>query len=287
MKRKMVDHVAVAALCRANPRQWQDVGEYGSGQSADAVVHAIRNAFAKSGRSAYAPPGAFEARRELTEYGARVEARYVGEAIRDVATAVREYGALPVPAGNKPTLTFFRPGRLYTRDLPFRASEDRPNFECVGIGRHPTKDSLRAFGFEQPGDGQPWASAAQRMEEWTDGWVDLGPARPDRLTHTFAPTQALREEEPLAPQTERSRAAEQEEKCSREADATPFFVSGHLYANGPWRFHCGTVTTHPATGERTALGWLQVDGSGWTTYGYSEAEWGSDWTDVTGPGEGQ
>ncbi|MFC7909013.1 hypothetical protein [Streptomyces nigra] len=88
---------------------------------------------------------------------------------------------------------FFRPGRTYTRVLPFRAPEDRPNFECLGVGRHPTKGSLRAFGFEQPGVGRPWASAAQRMEEWTDGWVDVTPDGPDRLTGTCAP-QALSEE---------------------------------------------------------------------------------------------
>ncbi|MGW1267587.1 hypothetical protein [Streptomyces sp. NPDC002491] len=116
------------------------------------------------------------------------------EPIRDVETTVRELGALPVPAGSEPP-PFFRPGRTYTRDLPFRAPEDRPSFQCVGVGRHPQKDgALRAFGFEQPGAGSPWMSASQRTQEWEDGWLDLGPTKPDRLTRTFAPTQALREE---------------------------------------------------------------------------------------------
>ncbi|MGQ4358515.1 hypothetical protein [Streptomyces sp. SAS_272] len=132
--------------------------------------------------------------------------RAQSEPIRDVETAVRELGALPVPAGSEPT--FFRPGRTYTQNLPFRAPEDRPSFQCVGVGRHPSKDgALRALGFEQPGAGRPWASAAQRTQEWDEGWVDLGPTKPDRLTQAFAPTQALREDEPaevFVPQTERS-----------------------------------------------------------------------------------
>ncbi|MGW0869899.1 hypothetical protein ACWD3Z_05335 [Streptomyces sp. NPDC002740] len=111
----------------------------------------------------------------------------------DVEAAVREQGALPAPGGDEPT--FFRPGRIYTRDLPFRAPEDRPSFECVGIGWHPSKDALRAFGFEQPGAGFPWVSASQRTQEWEEGWIDLGPTTPDRLTQTFAPTQALQEDD--------------------------------------------------------------------------------------------
>ena len=75
-----VDHFAVAALCRATPGQWQPVGEYNSSQSADGAIHYIRNATTKrpAQRSAYTPAGSFETRRALTEFGARVEARYVG-----------------------------------------------------------------------------------------------------------------------------------------------------------------------------------------------------------------
>lgn len=111
--------------------------------------------------------------------------------ILDLHAAVRERGALPVPFGA--ASEFFRPGRTYLRDLPFRAPEDVPAFDCVGVGTHPSKNALRAFGFERPGTGQPWVSASQRQEEWESGWVDIGPSQPDRLTRTFAPTQALRE----------------------------------------------------------------------------------------------
>ena len=80
MRRDRIDHFAVAAACRENPGVWQPVGEYNSSQSACGAADHIRNALAKrSGhRSAYLPAGSFEARHALTEFGARVEARYVG-----------------------------------------------------------------------------------------------------------------------------------------------------------------------------------------------------------------
>ncbi len=80
MRRKQVDHFTVAALCRANPGEWQDVGEYNSSQCANGIVGVIRRAYVKdpSRRSAYVPVGAFEARHSLTEFGAMVQARFVG-----------------------------------------------------------------------------------------------------------------------------------------------------------------------------------------------------------------
>lgn len=80
MRRSRIDHFAVAETCRANPGVWRTAGEYNSSQSADGAVGYIRNAMTRhpGQRSAYTPAGSFEARRVLTEYGARVEARYVG-----------------------------------------------------------------------------------------------------------------------------------------------------------------------------------------------------------------
>lgn len=80
-RNQRVDHFAVAAACRANPGEWQPVGEYNSAQSADGAAGYVRNATISrsSLRSAYSPAGSFEARHELTEFGARVEARYVGD----------------------------------------------------------------------------------------------------------------------------------------------------------------------------------------------------------------
>lgn len=80
MRRRKVNHSAVAAACRANPGVWQPVSEYNSSQSAEGAGDYIRTAYVKvsTQRSAYSPAGSFESRHTLTEYGARVEARYVG-----------------------------------------------------------------------------------------------------------------------------------------------------------------------------------------------------------------
>jgi|tagenome__1003787_1003787.scaffolds.fasta_scaffold20840903_4 hypothetical protein len=79
-RRNHINHFAVAAACRANPGEWHPVGEYNSSQSAEGAIDYISNAYAKTStqRSAYSPAGSFEARHELTEFGAQVEARYVG-----------------------------------------------------------------------------------------------------------------------------------------------------------------------------------------------------------------
>lgn len=64
-------------------------------------------------------------------------------------------------------------------------------------------------------------------------------------------------------------------------DASGFFQPGHRYAHNQWHFHCATVTAHPETGERSAIGWTQISDGSWTTYAYSEAAWGGGWVDVT------
>lgn len=94
MRRDRIDHFAVAAACRAKPGEWQPVGEYNSTQSAYGAMGHICNAIVKrsSQQSAYAPAGSFEARQALTEFGARVEARYVG--VSDDAAWADAVGAL-------------------------------------------------------------------------------------------------------------------------------------------------------------------------------------------------
>lgn len=78
-RRSNINHFEVADACRRTPGEWLPVGEYGSTQSADGVAWYIETAAAaRSARSAYEPAGSFEARWTLTEFGAHVEARYVG-----------------------------------------------------------------------------------------------------------------------------------------------------------------------------------------------------------------
>jgi hypothetical protein len=83
---------------------------------------------------------------------------------------VREKASVAAPTA---TPDFFQAGRTYTEDAPFRAPEDRPNFQCAAVAIHPTTGNRRALGFEQPGAGRPWKSSSMRDEEWADGWTDI------------------------------------------------------------------------------------------------------------------
>ncbi|WP_432041467.1 hypothetical protein [Streptomyces cadmiisoli] len=90
-RKKQTDHRAVAAACRANPGTWQNVGEYSSSQVARNMANVIRKAYVSAGSAcgaAYAPAGTFEATTVLTEFGARVEARYVGSDDADAVTTL-------------------------------------------------------------------------------------------------------------------------------------------------------------------------------------------------------
>lgn len=97
-------------------------------------------------------------------------------ASRDYCAGLREGAELLNRAATGETTSpadFFQPGRTYTKDAPFRAPEDRPNFQCIAVAIHPTTGSRRALGFEQAGAGGPWKSASFRDEEWADGWADI------------------------------------------------------------------------------------------------------------------
>lgn len=201
MRRKQVDHATVAAGCRANPGQWEKVGEYGSVESADAMVRAIRGALRKSKQpSVYAPAGAFEARREPTRYGARVEARFVGEPVKDVEIAVRELGSLPVPAGDYIGLT-----AKQRTTIAEQLGDVRPATPglLVAFGEsvrnrrehaHPTWEDLYCMNLSSY-MGERMAPVLRRLLDLEDEVEQLRTPSPDRLTRTFAPTQVLREED--------------------------------------------------------------------------------------------
>lgn len=78
VKRPAVDHTASAATLRSTPGKWMFLGEYQSSTGADYAAYCIRTAYAKGRLSAYRPAGSFEARTELTEFGADLWACYVG-----------------------------------------------------------------------------------------------------------------------------------------------------------------------------------------------------------------
>ncbi|WP_030798867.1 hypothetical protein [Streptomyces sp. NRRL S-337] len=49
-------------------------------------------------------------------------------------------------------------------------------------------------------------------------------------------------------------------ESTRDADAPDFFQPGRTYISGRTTFRCDTISTHPTTGERRALGWeMQYD----------------------------
>ncbi|MFG3046319.1 hypothetical protein ACGFZR_15485 [Streptomyces sp. NPDC048241] len=81
-RRPYTDHQQAAALLRQHPTVWQRIAEYNGSQSAYALTRAIRSGtyrISKHQPTAYQPAGAYEARRELTEQGCEVWARYIGE----------------------------------------------------------------------------------------------------------------------------------------------------------------------------------------------------------------
>jgi hypothetical protein len=83
VKRRHVRHAAVAAELRARPGVWAPVGQYPNRMTADRTAHRIRSGYEAE---MYQPAGAFQARVELTDLGARVVARYVGDSSLQRAT---------------------------------------------------------------------------------------------------------------------------------------------------------------------------------------------------------
>jgi hypothetical protein len=84
----------------------------------------------------------------------------------------------------------------------------------------------------------------------------------------------------------RRRANQTGEKATAEtATAAPdFFRAGRTYEYAPLHlvFRCDAVSTHPVTGEPSAVGWVRYHGSSWTSGDYSPAEYADGWLDVTG-----
>lgn len=88
-KRPQVDHHETAARLKDQPNTWLPVGEYRSTCSADGICRDIRTGVQRHSHrrpSPYNPPGAFEARTELTEFGVRIYARYIGTNTRGNAS---------------------------------------------------------------------------------------------------------------------------------------------------------------------------------------------------------
>ncbi|NEA52349.1 hypothetical protein [Streptomyces sp. SID10815] len=75
--RRQVNHSEAAHRLRAQPGVWLPVGEYRTKDSADVAARAIRTGRWPNWPSPYTA-GQYETRTELTEFGVRVDARYLG-----------------------------------------------------------------------------------------------------------------------------------------------------------------------------------------------------------------
>jgi len=86
--RPMADHQHAANQARQMPGQWVLAGTYGSSASAQSAALQVRTG---EKAPAYRPAGAFEARTEVTQDGADLWVRYVGQgdrAARDFAASI-------------------------------------------------------------------------------------------------------------------------------------------------------------------------------------------------------
>lgn len=63
-----------------------------------------------------------------------------------------------------------------------------------------------------------------------------------------------------------------------------FFRPGHTYQHSDWSFRCDAVTTHPDSGERTAIGWFRFRDDAWRIWSADLGLWSVAWTDVTEAG---
>ncbi|MHC3474640.1 hypothetical protein ACYF6T_38925 [Streptomyces sp. 7R007] len=82
-EQRRADHQHAADQARQMPGRWVLAGTYGSTQSATGMAHQVR-----TGKSvpAYRPAGAFEPHVDLTDDGADLYVRYLGEPTEGTAT---------------------------------------------------------------------------------------------------------------------------------------------------------------------------------------------------------
>lgn len=86
LRRSWVNHSLIADRLRAHARTWIPVNEYRTRASADSTAKGIRTGrWSRNQESPY-KAGEFEARTELTEFGVRVVARYVGRAVEEASS---------------------------------------------------------------------------------------------------------------------------------------------------------------------------------------------------------
>lgn len=142
---------------------------------------------------------------------------------------------------SKAEATFFEVGRTY------RHTQTGSTIRVLAIDPHPVTGVIHAIGWLHNPASSPLVGRLNGLDWESGDWAD---------------------------------ATEVWEKSSpTRADATPdFYQPGHVYsypryADGyDWKFRVDTITTHPETGERIALGWRYWQGQ-WGEYAYGEDDW--------------
>lgn len=76
-RRRTADHRHAAEMARQLPGQWVLAGSYNGRQSAAGAAYMVRTG--SDALPHYQPSGAFEARTELTQDGADLYVRYIGQ----------------------------------------------------------------------------------------------------------------------------------------------------------------------------------------------------------------
>jgi hypothetical protein len=142
------------------------------------------------------------------------------------------------------------------------------------------------------GDG--WNSAITVLEEIAEYQVPDDEAYPGELQRLRAHALAMRVAARKAVMVDVQRLAldhaiedANARDKARQSAATDFFHPGHTYQHSAWQFRCDAVTTHPDSGERTALGWFRYRAGEWGCFSATEPEWADGWINLTERGESQ
>lgn len=136
---------------------------------------------------------------------------------------------------------FFQTGRTY------RHMVTGSTIRVLAIDPHPVTGVIHAIGWLHSPASSPLVGRLNGLDWESGDWADITEVR--------------------------------EKSSPTRADATPdFYQPGHVYsypryADGyDWKFRVDTITTHPETGERIALGWRYWQGQ-WGEYAYGEDDW--------------
>ena len=86
-----------------------------------------------------------------------------------IGAEIREYDEETDVSG-----AFFEDDTTYlrkTRNYPYTAPEDVPEFECVTVQKNPSTGELVAMGWGRPGSEEDFHLSACSQKDWDKGWI--------------------------------------------------------------------------------------------------------------------